>query len=111
MHDSTTGDTAGASDPSDYTTLLESRVAVLESRLAAVFPGHDPDPCAVTTGELLRRRRRDLQQTQAVAALVMGVNQATVSKWERGDRIGWDHAADVAEYLGIAPVVLLAHSI
>ena len=109
MHDSTTGETAGAPDPKYIVALLESRVAVLESRLTGAIP-HDSAERRVTAGELLRRRRKDLRQTQAVAALIMGVNQATVSKWERGERIGWDHAADVAEYLGIAPVVLLAHS-
>ena len=109
MYDSTTGDIAGASDLGGSIALLESRVAVLECRLAAVVPDHG-SASVVTTGELLRRRRRDLRQTQAIAALILGVNQATVSKWERGDRIGWDHAADVAEYLGVAPVVLLAHS-
>lgn len=88
---------------------LEERLANLEARLSAVE--HTARPSQLTAGELLRRRRRDLSQTQAVAALVIGVNQATVSKWERGERIGWDHAADVAEYLGIAPVVLLAHSL
>ena len=90
---------------------LEERLANLEARLSAVE--HVPPRTAsqLTAGELLRRRRRDLRQTQAVAALIMGVNQATVSKWERGERIGWDHAADVAEYLGIPPVVLLAHSV
>ena len=74
-----------------------------------MIEGHSPSAVPhVTAGELLRRRRRDLGHTQSVAAAGLGVNQATVSKWERGERIGWDHAGDVAHYLSVPPVVVLA---
>lgn len=102
MGNCTTPDTAGG--------YLEDRVARLERRvdaLEAQAPGATPAP--VSQGELLRRRRRHLGHTQAQAASAIGVNQSTVSKWERGERIGWDHAGAVSAYLGVEPAAFLAH--
>lgn len=82
----------------------EHRLNALEDQLLHVNAGR----VIATAGELMRRRRRELGHTQADAARSIGVNQSTVSKWERGDRIGWDHAANVAAYLGITPAALLA---
>ena len=90
---------------------LSERVAALELRLLTLESASPlSPPQTVMAGELLRRHRRHRHQSQAEAALDIGVNQSTVSKWERGDRIGWDHTADVATYLGISPAAFLAVS-
>lgn len=85
---------------------LEARVAALESRVEHL-EAH-PTRDHVTAGELLRRRRHALGHSQALAADLLGVVQTTVSRWERGARISWDHAADVAEYLDVSPATLVA---
>lgn len=86
----------------------DERILSLERRLEAL-EGNDRLPAPqCTAGELLRRRRREVRHSQTLTGALLGVNQATISKWERGDRIGWDHVADVAEYLGLSPAALVA---
>lgn len=101
--------TTAAGSASEYKRLqdVERRVTDLEERLSLLIEELAP-ASALTAGEMLRRRRRELHDTQAAAAQRLGVNQSTVSKWERGERIGWDRIADVAEYLGIAAVLVVA---
>lgn len=85
---------------------IERRLTDLEARLSLLAGERAPE--ALTAGEMLRRRRRELRDTQDAAARRLGVNQSTVSKWERGERISWDHVADVAEYLGVPPLLVVA---
>lgn len=54
-----------------------------------------------TLGALLRRRRLELKHRQVHVGQVLGVGQSTVAKYERGDRIGADRLAAVADYLGM----------
>jgi DNA-binding XRE family transcriptional regulator len=98
---------AGRGDNDARLREIERRLADLDGRVALLVDELAP-PGSVTAGEMLRRRRRELNDTQATAAQRLGVNQSTVSKWERGERIGWDHVADVADYLGIPPVLVVA---
>jgi transcriptional regulator with XRE-family HTH domain len=45
-----------------------------------------PDPSPATLGEAVRRARKDARGwTQVELAAALGVDQATVSKWERGE--------------------------
>lgn len=54
-----------------------------------------------TIGELLRARRRELGLTQVAAAPLLGVNQSTVSAWEKGTVPSDDQWATIAAFLGI----------
>lgn len=54
-----------------------------------------------TIGSMLRRRRHELNLKQDDVAKMLGVNQSTVAKYERGDRIGADRLDKVAEFLGL----------
>ncbi len=78
---------------------LETRVAGLEARSAVVGGSPARAATAVALGELLRRRRRELGHTQAVAGSRLGVDQATVSKWERGDQMGVERLPEIASYI------------
>lgn len=53
----------------------------------------------VSLGDLLRRRRLEHDHTQTHVAEILGVNQSTVAKYERGDGIGPERLARIADYL------------
>lgn len=54
-----------------------------------------------TIGTMLRRRRHELDLTQDDVGKTLGVNQSTVAKYERGDRVGSDRLDKVADFLGL----------
>ncbi len=58
-------------------------------------------------GELIRRKRRDNRMNQVDAAAILGINQSTVAKWERGDRIAADRLPSLARFLGMPLAELL----
>lgn len=53
-----------------------------------------------TIGERLRRYRRRNALTQAESADWLDVDQSTVAKWERGDRMDLRHVKAIAEWIG-----------
>src|SRR5687768_14376449 len=50
------------------------------------FLGYNPLPEAATLGERLVRQRTTLGMSQKNAAIEMGVDPATLARWERGER-------------------------
>jgi DNA-binding XRE family transcriptional regulator len=50
------------------------------------FLGYNPLPEATTLGERLVRQRISLGLSQKEAAAEIGVDPATLARWERGDR-------------------------
>ena len=48
------------------------------------FLGYDPQPCARTLAELIRRTRRALGLNQPQMAEALGVPTGTLNAWERG---------------------------
>lgn len=59
----------------------------------------DEWPDGVTLGEVIRRRRRRLGLNQTQVGVVFGVDQSTVARWERGDRISPERLEKVAQWL------------
>ena len=88
---------------SERLALVEARCALLERRLAALeAPSSAEQPDTRSIGEMLVARRRALGHAQAVVAQRFGVDQATVSRWEKGVRPEPERLAVLAAYLGIA---------
>jgi transcriptional regulator with XRE-family HTH domain len=51
------------------------------------FLGYNPLPAANTVAEQLIRHRTTLGMTQKEAAGRLGVDQGTLARWERGERV------------------------
>lgn len=66
---------------------------------------------SATLGELVRRRRKAKALSQEDLAEQFGVHQATITKWERGARIGTTHLPGLAKFLGmpLAEVLRMYH--
>ena len=65
--------------------------------------GYPGNPTAI--GEMIRRRRLDLNLRQKDVAEIIGCNEMTVVNWEKGHsqpRI--NHMARVAKFLGFNPI-------
>ena len=61
-------------------------------------------------GQRIREARRAAGHTQASFALAVGVDQAVVSRWERGLLIPRDDRRPlIAQLLGVAPEVLFSY--
>ena len=50
----------------------------------AAFLGYDPNPSPVTLPERLRARRRALGLSRKAAARLLGIDDATLSRWDSG---------------------------
>lgn len=61
-------------------------------------------------GDMIRRVRRERGLTQDQAAAQLGVHQATVAKWERGDRVASERIPAIAEWLGRPVTELVARA-
>ena len=61
------------------------------------------------TGELIRERRLELAMTMRELALLVGVSEATISRWESGDiaNMRRDKIAALARALRVPPAVLM----
>lgn len=61
------------------------------------------------TGELIRQRRRDLDMTMKELAELVGVSEATISRWESGDieNMRRDKISSLASALRVPPAVLM----
>ena len=60
-------------------------------------------------GEMIRKRREELQKTQKEVAEYVGVSEGTISRWETGsvDNMRRDKIATLAEVLSISPLKIL----
>ena len=61
------------------------------------------------TGELIKERRLELDMTMRELASLVGVSEATVSRWESGDieNMRRDKIAALARALRVPPAVLM----
>ena len=65
------------------------------------FLGGDPRPAPMTVGERLKRHRERLGLTLTAMAQQLGVAQATLCRWEGGEREpGGQHLIGVESILG-----------
>lgn len=80
-------------------------------RRISVSEGSSVSEHDITIGELIRRRRRMLRLNQTTTAQTIGVNQSTVTKWERGERPRDDNLPAIARFLDlpIAEVLSVVH--
>lgn len=58
-------------------------------------------------GGRMRQRRAALGKSQAAIAEACGVNQKTISTWERGGPIPSEHVVTIADELGVTLEFLL----
>jgi transcriptional regulator with XRE-family HTH domain len=65
--------------------------------------------CKMKTGELIKERRLELAMTMRELALLVGVSEATISRWESGDiaNMRRDKIAALARALRVPPAVLM----
>lgn len=63
----------------------------------------------ISIGELLKRRRNELSLTQRQIANLVGVTEATVSRWESGDidNMRRDKIAGLAKALKVSPLLIM----
>jgi site-specific DNA recombinase len=86
----------GRSKPS-----IEYMPAIIE------FLGYNPLPAAKTPGERLVRHRTSLGLSQAASAKRIGVDPATLARWERDERKPrGTHTALVKDYLAQLPIAI-----
>ena len=72
------------------------------------FLGYNPLPAAKTLGERLVRHRTSMGLSQAASAKRMGVDPATLARWERDERKpSGTFTALVKDYLAQPPIAVL----
>jgi transcriptional regulator with XRE-family HTH domain len=81
-------DVATELDVSPWTYLLweQDRVRPTVGQYPALirFLGYDPSGVPLTLGEQVKARRRALGLSQAAAAQIVGADEGTLARWEKG---------------------------
>ena len=66
----------------------------------------------MNTGEIIKKRRQELNLKLDQIALYVGVSKATVSRWESGEIVNMrrDRIAKLADILQLSPATLIGIS-
>lgn len=66
-----------------------------------------PQGGSFSVGEALRRRRLQLDKTQAEVADTLGIPRSTLQRVEKGDRMpSWSLVRDISQVLDLVPVLI-----